>query len=170
MLPFDSPPDCDELLGSKAKTKKVYEDRERTVSHVLDLARMAAQQCGVARLADITGLDNAGLPVASSIRPDADEGNITVTGGKGTTSEEAHAGAFLEAIERYCGERRGRTGVVLSLDEARKLACVEPRQLILDAASSWEETERLEWYTARDLLTGELALVPSCAVLPRVHR
>ena len=52
---------------------------------------------GITRIADVTGLDRIGIPVAIAVRPSAL--SISVSQGKGTTIESAMMGAIMESID-----------------------------------------------------------------------
>jgi YcaO-like protein with predicted kinase domain len=58
---------------------------------------------GITRLADITGLDEIGIPVYQAIRPDAR--SLSVSQGKGLSSDLAKVSAAMEAIELWHAER-----------------------------------------------------------------
>ena len=57
---------------------------------------------GITRLADITGLDFLGVPVAQAVRPCA--ATVTVSQGKGATLAAAMVSAAMEAIELHHAE------------------------------------------------------------------
>jgi len=57
---------------------------------------------GITRIANITGLDNIGIPVAIAIRPNAK--HLSVSQGKGATWELAKTSAIMESIEGYHAE------------------------------------------------------------------
>lgn len=63
-------------------------------------------QWGISRVADITGLDHIGLPVAQAVRPMARSN--AVTQGKAATPEGAAVGAVLECLEMAAGEDLSR--------------------------------------------------------------
>jgi ribosomal protein S12 methylthiotransferase accessory factor len=129
-------------------------------------AMTAARAAGMTRLAELTGLDRLGIPVFSSMRPAAEDGSLTVTGGKGTSSRAARLSALLEAVERHCGERHGRAGVVATRQELRHRATVlDPVALILSAGHGYRDDVLLEWWPARDVNGDEVVLVPAAAVL-----
>ena len=73
--------------------------RMRSAEESLALVVPFARSRGVVRVVDTTWLDNVGLPVYASIRPDGMDGNIWVHAGKGFTHAEAKIGAYMEAIE-----------------------------------------------------------------------
>lgn len=62
----------------------------------------AAMQVGVARLADVTGLDRLGVPVWQAVRPWSRA--LSVSQGKGLTDDHARLGAAMESIECACAE------------------------------------------------------------------
>ena len=57
---------------------------------------------GITRVANVTGLDHIGIPVALCIRPNAK--HLSVSQGKGQTWELAKISAIMEAIEGYHAE------------------------------------------------------------------
>jgi len=61
---------------------------------------------GITRVADITGLDHVGWPVAQAVRPMARSN--AVTQGKGPTLAAAAVGAALECLEMAAGEEPGQ--------------------------------------------------------------
>ena len=73
---------------------------------VLSQARDAAASCGVTRLADVTGLDEIGVPVFQAVRPWSR--SLCVHQGKGLTPDAARIGALMEAIE--CDHAEGFVG------------------------------------------------------------
>jgi ribosomal protein S12 methylthiotransferase accessory factor len=58
---------------------------------------------GITRLANVTGLDNVGLPVVMAVRPNSR--SLAVAQGKGITLEAAKVSALMEAVETYHAER-----------------------------------------------------------------
>ena len=63
-------------------------------------ATAVLHQAGITRIADVTNLDRVGIPNFMSVRPlDLDPG-ISYYNGKGTTQDDAHAGAIMEGIDR----------------------------------------------------------------------
>ena len=121
---------------------------------------------GVARLADVTGLDCVGIPVWAAVRPLADESSISVQNGKGPTRLHARAGAMMEAVEHYCCERpphRLRHATFRTL--RRRARAVDPECLCLDPKANYTDTLPLEWLLGTDLIAGEQVWVPAGAVL-----
>lgn len=73
--------------------------RERALEDTYSLARAVAAERGVTRLTDTTWLDDIGIPVYASIRPNAHRRSLCVHNGKGSRPMEAKVGALMEAIE-----------------------------------------------------------------------
>ncbi len=72
---------------------------------------------GISRVADITGLDRVGFPVAQVVRPGARSN--AVTQGKGSTLPAAAVGAVLECLEMAAGENIERLDKVPGGDASR---------------------------------------------------
>jgi ribosomal protein S12 methylthiotransferase accessory factor len=126
----------------------------------------AARAAGMSRLSELTGLDRLGIPVFSSLRPAAEDENLTVTGGKGTTPLAARLSALAEAVERHCGERHGRAGLVASRHNLRaRAATLDPAALVLSVGHGYRDDVLLEWWPARDITGDEVILIPAAAVL-----
>lgn len=124
---------------------------------------------GVTRVADITGLDRLGIPTYSCVRPAAlaiSVAGVSVTCGKGTSREQARAGALMEAIEYCCAEPGA---VALRYESFATLSqqapTLDPRELILPNWSPYREDAKIYWLQARDIGSDETLWVPANAVL-----
>jgi ribosomal protein S12 methylthiotransferase accessory factor len=71
--------------------------RERTLTEVLELISQFKSDIGVTRLANITHLDNIGIPVFCSYRPQGIL--LQANGGKGLSKDHAKCSAMMEALE-----------------------------------------------------------------------
>ena len=69
---------------------------------------------GITRIADITDLDRIGLPIYTAIRPTAEDGAISIYGGKGITKDHAKASAMMEGFERYSAEKQDGDEVIVA--------------------------------------------------------
>ncbi len=89
----------------------------RTCSPAETLARAepSFSTIGLTRLADITGLDRIGVPVALATFPNS--GYLAAAIGKGYTLTAAKVSAVMEAIERYHGEKANLPEIYLSYSE-----------------------------------------------------
>ncbi|MGH6809756.1 MAG: YcaO-like family protein, partial [Ensifer adhaerens] len=121
------------------------------------------REIGVSRIADISGLDSIGLPVAVAYRPNAR--SLTTCHGKGVTLTEAKTSAVMEALERHCAEN---PRIALRYASYRELLD-EGRVVDLDILPRLEEappskTRRALWARATGMVSGEDVWVPFEAV------
>ena len=142
------------------KTIEINEDKLKTA--------------GITRIADITDLDRIGLPVITAIRPTAEDGAISIYGGKGVSKDHAKASAMMEGFERYSAEKQDSDDTVIAnLDEiAKKGNYIDPKSLNLGQNLEKQDLSefKLEWNLACDIISGEEYYVPSNAVYhPYVH-
>ena len=123
---------------------------------------------GITRIADITDLDRIGLPVFTAIRPTAEDGAISIYGGKGISKDHAIASAMMEGFERYSAEKQDNDEtIVASIEEiSQKGEYVNPKSLNLPQKFEKEDisTIPLEWNLAHDLISDKDYYVPSNAV------
>ena len=129
---------------------------------------------GVTRVADTTGLDTLGMPVFSAIRPaDAGLDGISVYNGKGLTKADAHAGAMMEAIERYSAEswqRQRQQGTRRQIAERNPgTRVMDPAVMVVQQQGEYADSTVLEWGTGWDLLREEPALIPLAMILAPYH-
>ena len=136
------------------KTIEINEDKLKTA--------------GITRVADITDLDRIGMPVFTAIRPTAEDGAISIYGGKGITKDHAKASAMMEGFERYSAEKQDSDETIIATaDEiAEKGNPVELRSLNLPQQYEKEDVNalQLEWSLTHDLISGKDYYVPSNAV------
>jgi ribosomal protein S12 methylthiotransferase accessory factor len=124
------------------------------------------QQAGITRIADVTNLDRVGIPNFMSVRPlDLDPG-ISYYNGKGTTQDDAHAGAIMEGIERHAGEYCSYAITTSSYNKLSKRAnCVKPDEIIVPAVNEYSDDLEIEWVCGYDLLQSLETFVPLNAVI-----
>lgn len=73
--------------------------RSQSVNTTLDWLKPLLKKMGITRVANITGLDCLGVPVAISIRPNSK--HLAVSQGKGLTLELAMVSAIMESAEGF---------------------------------------------------------------------
>ena len=142
------------------KTIEINEDKLKTA--------------GITRIADITDLDRVGLPIYTAIRPTAEDGAVSIYGGKGISKDHAKASAMMEGFERYSAEKQDSDDTVIAnLDEiGKKGNYIDPKSLNLGQNLEKQDLSefKLEWNLACDIISGEEYYVPSNAVYhPYVH-
>jgi ribosomal protein S12 methylthiotransferase accessory factor len=115
------------------------------------------ERLGITRVADITGLDTIGIPVATAVRPNAR--SLAVSQGKGPTRAAAHASAVMEACETWHAEH-----VDLPIRLARfadlHQEAVDPAALPAAPGSPYRPDLPLPWVTGTDLTDDRPVLVP----------
>jgi YcaO-like protein with predicted kinase domain len=114
---------------------------------------------GVTRLADVTGLDSIGIPVAVACRPNSR--SVAVANGKGLDRAAAEASALMEAAEGYHAERITlplKLGSFAELCSTHRLVDVEalPRR----TTSTYHADLPLLWIEGYDLLQDQPVWLP----------
>jgi ribosomal protein S12 methylthiotransferase accessory factor len=146
-------------IASRAPDLRSY----RAVAAELTWARIASltPAFGITRVADVTGLDELGIPVYLAVRPTAR--TLSVSQGKGVTPLLSKISAVMEAIETWHAEHpclapvtTGPARAVLDSYDVRALPLVE-RSLVSDALV-------LDWVTGDGLVTGAPHPVPLAAL------
>ena len=131
-------------------------------SAYLERLRSLGPECGVTRLADITRLDEIGLPVWQAIRPAGL--SLSVHQGKGRSPLHAKIGALSEAIEAHCAERVEADGPLV---RAAELPAGQRAPRLSDYGRSRAlpaPRGKIAWCTASDVATRELHYLPHALV------
>jgi ribosomal protein S12 methylthiotransferase accessory factor len=120
-----------------------------------------AAQCGVTRLADITGLDRIGIPTYSAVVPKSED-ILSVYNGKGALREDAKAGALMEAIERQVALNARPATVSGSYREvSAATAAIDPESVYQQLNAGYGRDRTMEWVEGWDLVSGSSVLVPA---------
>ncbi|MFF0300519.1 YcaO-like family protein [Streptomyces sp. NPDC004562] len=115
---------------------------------------------GVTRVADVTGLDDIGIPVFQAVRPASR--TVSLSQGKGLTPAAARVSAAMEAIELWHAENTPHPSTVLA---ARRLDLpYELSALDLAEGSLLHRDLPLPWLEGEGLLSGDAIPVPEPAV------
>jgi YcaO-like protein with predicted kinase domain len=126
-----------------------------TLETVLPLVR----GMGITRIANITGLDRIGIPVATACRPNSR--GLAVSQGKGLDLATAKASALMESVESYHAERIElplRLASYTDLGRTHRLADVA--KLALTVGSAFHTDRPVLWVEGYDLLQRDAAGVP----------
>ncbi len=131
---------------------------QESAAETLRSLQMRMRQFGITRVADITGLDRIGIPVAIAIRPKAR--SVTVSQGKAADLVSAKIAALMEAIEVWHAENIHAPLVLASIGEVKiwEKGCDVDR-LPAGMRSRTDDT-RLLWIEGENLVTSEPKLVP----------
>ena len=112
--------------------------------------RPLAPVMGITRLADVTGLDNVGIPVVMACRPNAR--SLAVSQGKGTTLDAARASALMESVELFHAEHVVLPLKLGSFEELRySHELVDVTRLARAAAVALDLHRPILWIESREL-------------------
>jgi YcaO-like protein with predicted kinase domain len=149
-----------EVLLGPAVVKSYKRGTHRTTTPENTLARVApiAQQIGITRVGNVTGLDRIGIPVTVAVRPNSR--SFSVSQGKGLLLSEALASATMEAIELFHGEYLRERAIVASYRQLSAASrTVSPASLCGTGLPLPEQTE-IAWIEGYDLFSSEACWVP----------
>jgi ribosomal protein S12 methylthiotransferase accessory factor len=141
--------------------KSFFDGTHRAVAPEETLERIGPlmRGMGITRLANITGLDRIGIPVATACRPNSR--GLAVSQGKGLDLPTAKASALMESVESYHAERIElplRLGS--STELSRSLRLCDVTKLALTLRSTFDPNRPLLWIEGYDLLQQQPAWVP----------
>ncbi|MFY1692949.1 YcaO-like family protein [Plantactinospora sp. WMMB782] len=139
-----------------AKAQRHGTHRAATLAETWRRVAPLLPDVGVTRVADITGLDIIGIPVATAYRPNSR--SLAVSQGKGATPLASRVSAAMEALEHDHAER-----VDLSMRLARHAElprAVAPWALPRIATSTVDEYTALLWLTGHRVRDGAPVAVP----------
>lgn len=132
--------------GFVAGTHRLCDPRA-TLERVLPCSALL----GITRVADITGLDQLGIPVAAAYRPNSR--SLVTALGKGITLEHAKVSALMEAVESFHAER---IALPLRYASYRELSAnevvVNPELLPRTRHSRFHVEAQLLWVQAWDIM------------------
>jgi len=143
--------------------------RVATPEHTWAAISPLLPDAGITRVADVTWLDDLGIPTAQAIRPDSM--TLSVSQGKAPTLTGARVSAAMESLEGWHAENvhadlSERTAH--ELDDADELS-YDPATLNHMPGSVYHRDTRLPWVRATTLLTGRSTWVPLQAVRVNVR-
>ena len=119
---------------------------------------------GITRVADVTGLDRIGIPVAMCVRPGAR--TLSVSQGKGISRELAEISAVMESIELYHAEHLRPPKVVAAYGRMRRrYLTLDPQELKPGIRwRAYRPSREIAWIRGTDLSSGDPIFVPHARV------
>jgi ribosomal protein S12 methylthiotransferase accessory factor len=150
------------LKGQRSDERKSYfagTHRVRTPAQTLAAIQPALRQVGVTRLADVTGLDDIGIPVYQAIRPGS--WSLSVSQGKGLDPVAATVSAAMESIEMWHAERLPPGQRLGTLREVGAELDYDVFDLPMPVRSHLNSATVLEWTAAYRLTDGRSTWLPS---------
>ena len=155
---------------------KYFKGTHRVIapSETIEINQEKLKAAGITRIADITDLDRVGLPIYTAIRPTAEEGAVSIYGGKGISKDHAKASAMMEGFERYSAERKDYDKTVTAtLSEIEELGeYIDPKSLNLPKEFEKKDISdlNLEWSKSKDIISGNEYYIPTNAIFhPYTH-
>jgi YcaO-like protein with predicted kinase domain len=148
-------------LDLNGSTPKGYErGTHRTVAPAETLRRLRPllKRFGITRLANVTGLDDIGIPVTIAVRPNAR--SLSVSQGKGTDLDAAKASALMESIEQHHAEHDRLPVRWCSHDDLTASGRVVDVDSLPRLSQPWAATSKILWTEGRELVSGETVWVP----------
>src|SRR5438876_5827650 len=144
------------------RTPKVLREgthRSQSVEDTLKCALRLAPIMGITRVANVTGLDQVGVPVVMVCRPNSR--SVAVSQGKGIDLPSARASGLMEAAELYHAETITLPLRLATYEELRyQYNVVDIGELPRGAGSRFHPHLRLLWCEGHDLLSGKNVFVP----------
>jgi YcaO-like protein with predicted kinase domain len=146
-----SPGDCAIDLGGTIRAAEAAATLARS-RHIL-------QAMGITRVANVTGLDQVGVPTWVAVRPLAR--SLSVSQGKGLTHDLGRISAVMECIEVHHAEHfvpRGHRRLLREAAEDERYA--NPLLLPVRPNAKIDDASSVEWIEGRDLVTDASRWVP----------
>ena len=136
--------------------------RTRSLEETISIVTSLSKEIGLTRLVDITGLDNIGIPVYASVRPNAKL--LQSNSGKGLTHKHAQCSALMEALEFYQAESIEDKETLM--ESEKKLRGTNTKiwsynQLPCNISRFYNSNNMIKWITFEDLLENSLVLCPA---------
>lgn len=146
---------------NKMDYKGYYSGTHRSVTPRETLTRVSPMMpaMGITRIANITGLDNIGIPVVMVCRPNSR--SVAVSQGKGLDLDAAKASGLMEAVETYHAEaivQPLKWGSYRELYATHNL--VDVTGLPLSRIRQYCEHGQILWMEGRELMLQSSVWVP----------
>jgi YcaO-like protein with predicted kinase domain len=150
------------LFGRQQVQAKTYlsgTHRARSPAETLADYAPFMSRMGITRLANVTGLDNIGIPVYMCVRPNSR--NLSVAQGKGLDVVSAKVSALMESIENWHAESTDRPLKYESQTMLRRTApTLDLNELTRWATAPAPTNAPILWVEGYDLLREEPVWVP----------
>ncbi|QNI06916.1 hypothetical protein GAN17_11900 [Mycobacterium kubicae] len=124
------------------------------------------QPAGITRVADLTWLDDLGIPTVQAVRPASL--TLSVSQGKATTYQAAQVSAVMESLENWHVENLTPDLKATATTDLAAELTYDPADLNRPAGSLYHAGAKLDWMVATTLLTGRRTWVPWLATVVNV--
>ena len=148
-------------VGHRQGTYRIISPDETWLAVQPMLAR-----AGITRVADLTWLDDLGIPTVQAVRPASL--TLSVSQGKASTYRAAQVSAVMESLETWHVENVEPDLLSTAASNLASALTYDPAQLRQTTGSLYHAGAKIDWMTATTLLTGRQTWVPWTAVLVNV--
>lgn len=124
------------------------------------------EHAGITRVADLTWLDDLGIPTVQAVRPASL--TLSVSQGKASTYRAAQVSAVMESLEMWHVENVTPDLWSTTAQDLASTLSYDPAQLRRPPGSLYHRRAKLDWMVATTLLTGRQTWLPWTAVLINV--
>jgi YcaO-like protein with predicted kinase domain len=115
-------------------------------------------EMGITRVANVTGLDQVGIPTVMVVRPNSR--SLSVSQGKGVDLDSARASGVMEAVEQWHAERVTNPLILASFADLPGGRAVVSVAGLPRSVRPWDRFLRTLWVEGDDLVSGRPRLVP----------
>ncbi len=145
----------------ESTAKAILTGTHRVCSAEETLARIQPflPRIGITRVADVTHLDDLGIPVIQAVRPNSR--NLSVSQGKGITKALATTSALMEAIELWHAEEPSLPALWEEIGTLQPCLPYSLYDLNLSKQHLLHDALRLEWFPAQILGTKQETYIPA---------
>ena len=147
-------------LPRSRRPKQVVAGTHRTCppEETWERIRGRLPRAGITRLADLTYLDDLGVPVYQAVRPNSK--NMSTSQGKGITPLLAKVSAAMEALELWHAEDPVVASVRATVEDLGAELPYRTEDLNLLRRNLFSASAPLAWFCARGVSTGHPSYVP----------
>lgn len=124
------------------------------------------EPAGITRVADLTWLDDLGIPTVQAVRPASL--TLSVSQGKATTYRAAQVSAVMESLENWHVENITPDLWSTATTDLSSALTYDPADLSRPTGSFYHPGAKLDWMIATTLLTGRQTWVPWLAVVVNI--
>lgn len=121
---------------------------------------------GITRVADLTWLDDLGIPTVQAVRPASL--TLSVSQGKATSYRAAQVSAVMESMENWHCENVTPDLLATATTDLESTLTYDITTLRRPAKSLFHPGAKIDWMVATTLLTGRQTWVPWTAVLVNI--
>jgi ribosomal protein S12 methylthiotransferase accessory factor len=142
-----------------AKRYRAGTHRSVSPDETLSRIRPLFDAMGITRAANVTGLDNLGIPVFITCRPNSR--SLSVSQGKGVTADAARVSSIMESIEFFHAENIVSPLIFASRNQLRfthRLVTIE--DLPKSSISCFHDDLKIPWIKGVDLLAHAEVFLP----------